>query len=539
MVASRSLKELATKGAHLVFRELNLQPERFAARRLGKLLQTSTPATGLTLHGQKILILSMRDWSVHVQLEALLGQVLKAHGAEVTMGTCGGGLEVCGRVNTWEGPPMPCRSCSKYVSNSLTSHSLQVASLAADWDNESSWPELDLLSLPELREVEWEGLPLGKLVEIPVMWFLLGESLEDDPLAPVTYRMFLRSAKKIAKSARLMIDRINPDQIVALNGLFLFESIFGEICQQKNISFVTYERTVIKDSFVFKRDGIAGHFRMDEDWRHFKSIPLRQHELSELRSHLTARKTGGGVSDNYWRSISSPAEYSSPGTVRAVLFTNLVWDSAVIGKEIAFDSIIDWIVAAVEELGRIPECHLVIRIHPAEVKLSGRESRQRMLDALRERFPILPQNVTVVEAEESVSSYELMESADFGLVYTSTTGLEMALQGKPVIVSGQTHYRERGFTVDVSDREEFVAAIREQVNKSTRFSPDVELAERYAHLLFYKSSYSDFGLTEPIRGLCNLDPKRVIAAMQDPASDLCRIVDTIANRKDFLALEQG
>ena len=537
-MASRSSKELATKGAHLVLRELNLQPERFAARRLGKLLQTITPTTGLTLHGQKILILSMRDWSVHVQLEALLGQVLKAHGAEVTMGTCGGGLEVCGRVNTWEGPPMPCRSCTKYVSNSLESHGLSISNLASNWESEYSWPELDLLSLSELREVEWEGLPLGNLVEIPVIWFLTGETLSDDPLAAMTYRMFLRSARRIAKSARIMIDEAKPDQVIALNGLFLFEAIFSAICQEQGISVVTYERTVIRDSFVFKRDGIAGHLRVDEDWEHLQSIPLNPDETSELRNHLTARKTGDGVSDNFWQSISSAAEFSSHETVRAVLFTNVVWDSAVIGREIAFDSVVDWLCAAVEEFEDLPECELIVRIHPAEVKLPGRESRQRMNDALRQRIPQLPQNVKVIAAEESVSSYELMENANFGLVYTSTTGLEMALEGKPVIVAGQTHYRDRGFTIDVRNRQEFASAIRDQVDPSTRFSPDVELAERYAHLLFFKSTYSDFGLTEPIRGLCKLDHQRVVAASRDPANDLYRIISAIAEQTNFLSFRE-
>ena len=85
-----------------------------------------------------------------------------------------------------------------------------------------------------------------------------------------------------------------------------------------------------------------------------------------------------------------------------------------------------------------------------------------MEDALRKR--ILGFQTTYDLSQLRMEFYELMESADFGLVYTSTTGLEMALRGKPVIVAGQTHYRDRGFTVDVSNREEFVAAIDHQID---------------------------------------------------------------------------
>jgi hypothetical protein len=47
-----------------------------------------------------------------------------------------------------------------------------------------------------------------------------------------------------------------------------------------------------------------------------------------------------------------------------------------------------------------------------------------------------------------VNTYDLVEVADLGLVYTTTVGMEMAMCGVPVIVSGQTHYRGRGFTYD-------------------------------------------------------------------------------------------
>jgi len=316
----RSLKEYATKGAHLILRELNLQPEQFPSRTLKKWSLSGSSSEYPDLHGQKILIWSMRDWSIHVQMEAILGQVLRAHGAEVVMGTCGGGLEICDRVNTWEGPPMPCRSCSKYVSNSLKSHGLTIESLSDGWGSERSWPELDLLNLKELQEVEWDGLPLGKLVDIPVKWFLMGESLSEDPLGTLTYRMFLRSARQIATSARSVIERNQPDQVVVLNGLFLFESIITAICQQRGISFITYERALMLDTFVFKRNGIAGFYRVDEDWDHFSAIPLSPNERVELHEHFTARQTGGGVSDNYWGAVSSASEYSSRSNSSSSLY---------------------------------------------------------------------------------------------------------------------------------------------------------------------------------------------------------------------------
>src|SRR5207302_3251584 len=127
--------------------------------------------------------------------------------------------------------------------------------------------------------------------------------------------------------------------------------------------------------------------------------------------------------------------------------------------EVAFESIHDWLVTAVEWADAHPEHRLVVRIHPAEVKLPGKQTREPLATFLRARFPALPPNVTVLDPTDPTSSYVLMDAADVGLVFTSTVGLELALHAVPVIVAGQTHYRGKGFTVDVSSPEEFVSAL--------------------------------------------------------------------------------
>lgn len=527
------LRELLAKAAHLALREGGWPPEVWQSRKLAK-FSLASAKTAQAPHSAeaRILIWTVRDWSVHVQLEAVLGQVLRARGADVSFATCGGGLEICDRVNTWEGPPMPCRSCSKYVSTSLAAHGFDPIELSAMWE-EGSWPELDLLDLVELRNAEWNGLPLGRLVDIPVKWFLMGESIDRDPLGASTYRAFLRSARRIAEAAEKVLDRALPDQVVLLNGLFLFEAIVAELCRRRGVSVVTYERALMLDTFVFARDDIAGFYRVDADWARLADVPLTSTERDEVLSHFTQRRSGAGVSDNYWRDVRHTNGFTEGPKTRAVLFTNLVWDSAVIGQDVAFDSIVDWIVAAVQNFGQRPEAELVIRIHPAEVKLSGRESREQMQHALLSRLPRLPANVRVIPPEDATSSYDLMEQADFGLVYSSTTGLEMALLGKPVIVAAHTHYRGKGFTVDAASPDGFASAVDDQCNPATRFKPDVELAERYAHLLLFKAAYTDLGVTEPIRGLCRVSADDVMAVASDGTSDLNRVIETILDRTDF------
>ena len=527
-LAALTNEEFRTKAAEFIRRQVGRASENYDAAHLAGGLSGATRTR--ELYGRRILVLSMRDWSVHVQVEALIAQSLRLHGADVTMLSCGGGLEICDRVNTWEGPPMPCRTCSKYVRDSLQAHGLDLIDLKAELVS-SEWPELDGLDLSGLRQVSYRGLPLGRLVDIPVKWFLTAESLHLDPLGLHTYRTFLRSARRVADAAINRLDEIAPDHVVMLNGLFLFESIVAEICRQRSIHVTTYERAFMPGTFFFSEDDNAGFLRMDRVWDEWRDLPLTDSEDRELETYLADRKLGVRTGDNYWVSVDeSISDRKHPGR-RAVLFTNLVWDSAVVDQNVAFPSIVDWIAAAIEAFRDRPSDELIIRIHPAEVKLAGRESRERMLDRVTPLVGDFPSNVTIIPAEDNTSSYVLMDEADFGLVYSSTTGMEMALAGKPVVVAARTHYRNRGFTVDVTSPDEFGEAITRLCADPSTWAPDLELARRYAHLFFFKAPFVDLGVSEPIRGLVKIDA--------ETGNDLrtpgyARIVAAIAGNGDYL-----
>ena len=526
-------KELLVKGAHLMLRQVNMSPEVRHARRIARSLVIEDASFYETpLAGERILIPTMRDWAVHVHIEAFLGHLLRVSGAEVRHMTCGGGLSICDRANTWEAPPMPCRSCTKYVNASLKAHGADFKPLAPNW-GEAAWSELDNLSLRELREVEYKGLPLGSLVEIPVKWFLLGETLSEDPLGTATYRKFLISARSIVDAAERMIDEFAPTQVLLLNGLFLFESIVWELCKKRDIDVVSYERSFILDTFFFARNDGAGFCKVDDVWAEWQNIQLSEDENAELDKYLNDRQLGLRTSDDYWKDVSESNVKRIRSGRRAVLFTNLVWDSAVLRQDVAFPSIVDWIVAAIEEFRDRPNDELVIRVHPAETKLSGRESREEMETAVRGRITQIPDNVTIIPSTDPTSSYQLMREADFGLVYSSTTGMEMVLPGKPVVVSAKTHYRNKGFTIDVNTAEEFKQAIDSLTSDNSDSLPDLELTRKYAYLFFFRAPYSSMGVTEPIRGLVSMTSEKPLELLGPENIDIRRFVSAMAMRSSF------
>ena len=528
-----SQKQYVVKAIHLLLRQVGLTPELRAARRIRKNMRHYTDkAESNQLGAERILIATMRDWAVHVHFEAMIGHALKSCGAEVSHITCGGGLPICDRVNTWEGPPMPCGSCTKYVKSSLNAHGVSFMSLSDHWGS-TNWPELDNMNLDDLKKVSYNNLPLGSLVEIPVKWFLLGETLDQDPLATSTYRMFLKSARAIAEAAESRIEKFQPTQVLLLNGLFLFESIIWEICRQKNISVVTYERAFIIDTFVFSRNDAAGFYKMKDVWGSWRDHQLTLEEESQLDQYLGDRQHGLRMSDDFWKQVKGGKIARSRSGRRAVLFTNLVWDSAVLGQDIAFKSIVDWVVAAIEEFRNRPNDELIIRVHPAETKLSGRESREGIEEGIRNRVKNLPKNLIIIPSTDATSSYDLMYEADFGLVYSSTTGLEMVLTGKPVVVAAQTHYRDKGFTIDIKSIDEFSHVIEQLCQDPLAFTPNQKLVRRYAHLFFFKAPFTNMGVTEHIRGLVSLNVNDPTSFTGTKQTDTQRFLASMLSRGTF------
>ena len=519
---------MAVKIVHAGLRLGGMAPEERAARRL-----RDEAATLPHPSGPRVLILSPRDWAAHVQWDAMIGQALRLRGADVQLATCGGGLAICDRANTWEAPPMPCRTCSRYTGDALTAHGLppfELTSLAPHVD----WPELDGLSLAELQDVEDGGLELGSLVKIPVSWFLMRSDLENDALAPRTYRAFLRSARRLAVASRALLDQVGPEVVVLCNGLFLFEAVLWAVCRQRCIPVVTYERGFIKETLVVDTNDAAPLFHFDQEWAVARRRGLTPDEETTLDAYLDDRRHGRRTIDRFWVSPDFAAPRAAIEGGRLVsLFTNLTWDSAVIGQERAFSGIQEWLAASVRLFAARPADRLIIRVHPAEVKLPGKQTREPMGQVLHDRIGALPPNVRIVAAGDDLSSYPVMEQSDLGLVYTSTTGLEMAALGKPVVVAGRTHYAGKGFTHDAADPADFEAIVGRLLDDPEGGRPDRTLARRYAHFFWFEAPVPSPGVEEHVPGLARL----VVRSLHDlgpgrhPGADrICDLVLGAAGR---------
>ena len=95
------------------------------------------------------------------------------------------------------------------------------------------------------------------------------------------------------------------------------------------------------------------------------------------------------------------------------------------------------------------------------------------------------ENITLFQKNE-VNTYQLFDKVAFGIVFSSTIGLEMAINRVPVILGSKVYYSNKGFTVNSKNREEYFSnmnkyCLLKNINKLDNKSGD--LASIFHYLL--------------------------------------------------------
>ena len=101
---------------------------------------------------------------------------------------------------------------------------------------------------------------------------------------------------------------------------------------------------------------------------------------------------------------------------------------------------------------------VIVRQHPSE-RRPGQRSRLDLGWRPPRRFGQDPR-YSFVAADDRVSSYDLLDSVDLVLPFTSNIGIEAAALGKTVLVAGASFYADLGFTWSATSREEYLALLR-------------------------------------------------------------------------------
>ena len=230
-------------------------------------------------------------------------------------------------------------------------------------------------------------------------------------------------------------------------------------------------------------------------WADLGNQPLPDRARTAMLDLFAARKNARlwGNFARQWQ--KNPVQGSSlvrqalglDGRPLALLATNVLGDSLTLGRQRVTATMAEWVVKTIAYFANRPDAQLVVRVHPGELLTHGTS----IMDVISQSFPTLPANIHVVAPDQKINTYDLVETADLGLVFTTTVGMEMALAGLPVIVAGKTHYAEKGFTRDPQTWEGYEAELNQVLSDPAGSRLDAKTVDQawlYAYLFFFEFS---------------------------------------------------
>jgi hypothetical protein len=227
-------------------------------------------------------------------------------------------------------------------------------------------------------------------------------------------------------------------------------------------------------------------------WLARQDQPLTEEQWAQVKQLFAARQRAS-LFENFarrWQGVPSEGGAKVRQALGlderpvVLLATNVIGDSLTLGRQVFSDSMTGWLERSVEYFAGRPDVQFVARIHPGELITKG----SSVADVVRRVLPELPEHIHLVPADAKINTYDIVEIADLGLVYTTTVGMEMAMSGVPVIAVGNTHYRGKGFTLDPGTWEAYFETLSMVLDRPADYrltKEQVERAWRYAYRFFF------------------------------------------------------
>ena len=425
----------------------------------------------LTSHDKKHIFIfaTLRYWLEHA---SLLGMALAGMGHSVTLAYL--------PYARWQVPidAFSLRQQNVYAEGVLTKASplLKV---------------IPLLSQSRASRLPSELLHAVELVSLRDTQYTL--QVEEVSLESELYKLRLHRNIAAGIAAFSYLRRHKPDGIILPNGTILEFGVVYQVARYLGIPTVTYEFGEQRDRIWLAQNAEVMRQETTDLWHARQNQALGQDQLNQVRKLFAARQRAS-LWENFarrWQGVPSEGgaqvRHSLGLDQRPIvlLATNVIGDSLTLGRQVFSDSMTNWLERTVQYFAGRNDVQLVARIHPGELITKG----PSVADVVHKALPSIPENIHLVPADAKVNTYDIVEIADLGLVYTTTVGMEMAMSGVPVIVVGNTHYRNKGFTMDPQGWEAYFEMLNNILAAPGLYhlsQSQVEQAWKYAYCFFFE-----------------------------------------------------
>ena len=486
-----------------------------------------------TARGPKVLIAT--NVGLHTaanSLDSVLAVALALRGARVHSLLCDQALPACLACERgWypdpahfiaHGPAKSmCGACygpAKRMWDSVGVTGKRLGNHLTEQDRQAAWRLAASIPASEIDSMEYMGVRVGMHARSGTLRYFASGTLDHEPDAEPVRRRYLAASLMATKALDKLLREERYDVCVAHHGIYIPQGLLVDLCRQQGVRLVTWNIAYRAGSFIFSHDDTYHFTLMDEPVSSWESLSWGSAQLRALDGYMRARETGAmdwvSYQDGTGQSVDWLKDQMGIAFDKPIVsaFTNVLWDAQVFYQSNAFPSMLDWLFETVRYFKTRSDIQLVIRVHPAEIQ-NAVKSRQTVVAELARAFATLPPNIFVIPPHVRVNSYALAKQSNAAIIYGTKMGIELAYMGIPTIVAGESWARNKGFTLDASSREDYLALLDRLPLSHELDEAVLERAAKYAfHFFFRRTIPLEFltvqkGVWPPFRvALENVEP---------------------------------
>lgn len=401
---------------------------------------------------------------VHAFPEALIAQALRQAGHEIVYVTCGRQFSLgCTAMTAYglsndsprEEREKICANCELHE-GLLRSHfrlsGPNVASELRDGDREEIRRIMAGVTRENFQTLEVHRAQVGRAA--------LYEFLLEHKKSVLTftndsewrrYLVALENTIYAAFTAQRIIERENPDAIVAYNALYGVNRVVCQVGTAHGKPYYSLHAGLnlahrLQTLMVSKGDIFELLRKAVGMWQSLADIPINAAQARLVTDHFLELLTGrslfaystarSGGADNT-REILGVAEGQKVLCATLSSYDERFAAEAIGAREpvsgLLFPTQAEWLRALIDYISKRPDLFLIIRVHPREFPNKRESATSDHARQLAAQLSDLPTNVVINWPTDNLSLYDLAEITDVFLNAWSSVGKEMAMLGIPVV----------------------------------------------------------------------------------------------------------
>jgi hypothetical protein len=409
--------------------------------------------SGPSIPPRVLLVVPFGTFTVHHQLDAVLGTALRLRGSEVLAVGCDRIFKTCD-VLSWSGAntERDCMTCAGTGAAFMAQFGMPYTLLGKalvpdDFAEAQAWA--DSVNPEEYSTAMYRDVPIGDWITSSVhSHFRITQAGLKEPQVRLVHKGYLVTGLLAFRAFSRIMEAYRPQAAVVFNGRLAVYRVAFETARRLNINVLSHERGWVDDSFMlFDNQVMVSPKPLVETPRQWKDIALTGDELRFVKQYYDNRERGKDI--NFTPFVNYTTDYASvrhslniPDGVKIVtVMTSSEFELCYIHEWKTFVSQLELIERLIEVFKNRKE-YLVIRHHPYIGGMDESPPDRYFMTRVLAQARALPPNVRIITPSEKLSSYALLRCASAAITPFSTTAVEAVARGVPSASFEASPYRD-------------------------------------------------------------------------------------------------